>query len=183
MKRSAAIEPVIGHLEGRTPHGPKLSQGSQRRPHQRRPRRRRLQLPPAAEVVRRHFVRPVADPCSRRLGNPLRLKITLENILHGRLNRHVLNELRSKPTGIIVRRSSMDACEGPGLADQMIAERDNETVKVERTSTLVIVAKARIWAGEGWQVVITDARANRIRLRSLIICWRPERIVAAAVCA
>ena len=43
------------------------------------------------------------------------------------------------------------------MAYQMIAERDNETVKIERTSTLVIVAKARIWASEGWQVVITDA--------------------------
>jgi len=38
----------------------------------------------------------------------------------------------------------------------MIAERDNETVKIERESSLVIVAKARIWASEGWQVVITD---------------------------
>jgi len=38
----------------------------------------------------------------------------------------------------------------------MIAERDNETVKVERQSSLIIVAKARIWASEGWRVVITD---------------------------
>ena len=42
----------------------------------------------------------------------------------------------------------------------MIAERDNQTVKFERTSTLVIVAKARIWASEGWQVVITDAEGK-----------------------
>jgi hypothetical protein len=39
----------------------------------------------------------------------------------------------------------------------MIAERENETVKVERNSSLIIVAKAKIWASEGWQVVITDA--------------------------
>jgi hypothetical protein len=43
------------------------------------------------------------------------------------------------------------------LGYRMIAERDNETVKIERTSSIVIVAKARIWASEGWQVVITDA--------------------------
>ena len=43
------------------------------------------------------------------------------------------------------------------MAYKMIAERDNERVKVERTSSLVIVAKARIWVSEGWQVVITDA--------------------------
>jgi hypothetical protein len=38
----------------------------------------------------------------------------------------------------------------------MIAERDNETVKIERESSLIIAAKARVWASEGWQVVITD---------------------------
>jgi hypothetical protein len=38
----------------------------------------------------------------------------------------------------------------------MVAERDNETVRVERQSLLIIVAKARIWASEGWHVVITD---------------------------
>ena len=42
----------------------------------------------------------------------------------------------------------------------MIAERDNETVKIQRTSTLIIVAKARIWASEGWHVVITDAEGK-----------------------
>jgi hypothetical protein len=39
----------------------------------------------------------------------------------------------------------------------MIAERENETVKIERKSSLMIVAKARIWESEGWKVVITDA--------------------------
>jgi hypothetical protein len=38
----------------------------------------------------------------------------------------------------------------------MVAERDNETVKVERESSFLIVAKARIWASEGWEVVVTD---------------------------
>ena len=54
----------------------------------------------------------------------------------------------------------MDAGGDTELAYQMIAERDNETVKIERTSTLVIVAKAKIWASEGWQVVITDAEGK-----------------------
>jgi hypothetical protein len=46
---------------------------------------------------------------------------------------------------------------GTALAYKMIAERDNETVKIEKASSLIIVAKARIWASEGWHVVITDA--------------------------
>jgi hypothetical protein len=49
------------------------------------------------------------------------------------------------------------ASRGTALAYKMIAERDNETVKVEKKSSLIIVAMARIWASEGWQVVITDA--------------------------
>lgn len=43
------------------------------------------------------------------------------------------------------------------LAYKMIAERDNTTVRVERQSSLLIVAKAKVWVSEGWQVVITDA--------------------------
>ena len=38
----------------------------------------------------------------------------------------------------------------------MIAERGNETVKSERTSSLITVARARVWASEGWQVTITS---------------------------
>jgi hypothetical protein len=38
----------------------------------------------------------------------------------------------------------------------MVAERDNEKVKVERQSSLIIAAKARVFASAGWQVVITD---------------------------
>jgi hypothetical protein len=70
-------------------------------------------------------------------------------------NRHVLGELRSKPA--VITGAIMDACGDTELAYKMVAERDNETVKIERTSSFVIVAKARIWASEGWQVVITDA--------------------------
>src|SRR5882757_8515185 len=69
-------------------------------------------------------------------------------------NGHALGELPPKPA--VNTRSVLDAREGTELAYKMIAERDNETVKIERESSLVIVAKARIWASEGWQVVITD---------------------------
>ena len=42
------------------------------------------------------------------------------------------------------------------MAYKMIAERGNETVKSERTSSLITVARARVWASEGWQVTITN---------------------------
>ena len=42
------------------------------------------------------------------------------------------------------------------MAYKMIAERENEKVNIERESRLWIVAKARVWASEGWNVVVTD---------------------------
>jgi len=41
------------------------------------------------------------------------------------------------------------------MAYKIIAERDAETVKSQRTSLIIAVAKARIFASEGWQVTIT----------------------------
>lgn len=39
---------------------------------------------------------------------------------------------------------------------KIIAERDNETMRSLRSSVFVAVAKGRVWASEGWRVVITD---------------------------
>ena len=39
---------------------------------------------------------------------------------------------------------------------RIIALKENETVKWERTSELIAIAKARVWASEGWHVEITD---------------------------
>ena len=57
-------------------------------------------------------------------------------------------------------RGELTANRRTALAYKMVAERDNETVRVERQSLLIIVAKARIWASEGWKVVITDAEGK-----------------------
>jgi hypothetical protein len=45
---------------------------------------------------------------------------------------------------------------GCTLTYKMIAERDNEKCSYARESRLLIVAKAKVWASEGWKVVITD---------------------------
>ena len=78
MRRRAAIEPVIGHLKERSPHGSQLSQGPRWRSHQRRARRCRLQLQPAPALVRGAFTRTVVDPLPRPLGAPLHLTRRLE---------------------------------------------------------------------------------------------------------
>jgi hypothetical protein len=48
------------------------------------------------------------------------------------------------------------------LAYQIVAIRENETVKCERNSVLIAIAKARVWTSEGWQVVITDETGKTI---------------------
>lgn len=42
------------------------------------------------------------------------------------------------------------------MSYQMIAERDDETVWIKRVSSLIVVANAKVWASEGWQVEIVD---------------------------
>jgi hypothetical protein len=37
---------------------------------------------------------------------------------------------------------------------RIVAERENETVRMDRMSSLMAIAKARVWASEGWQVTI-----------------------------
>jgi hypothetical protein len=48
------------------------------------------------------------------------------------------------------------------MAYRIVAERENETVKMDRTSALLAVAKARVWASEGWNVTIFVADENGI---------------------
>ena len=46
------------------------------------------------------------------------------------------------------------------LAYKMVAKRENETVKYQRNSALIVLANARVWDSEGWQVTITDAEGR-----------------------
>jgi hypothetical protein len=61
---------------------------------------------------------------------------------------------RTKYTGHV----SGDVADGGvgKLAYQIVAVRENETVRCERISVLIAIAKARVWTSEGWQVVIMD---------------------------
>ncbi|WP_049766158.1 hypothetical protein [Rhodopseudomonas palustris] len=50
--------------------------------------------------------------------------------------------------------------ESESLAYKITAQRDNETMRSSRISALIAIAKARIWASEGWRVVITDEQGR-----------------------
>src|ERR1700755_417291 len=42
----------------------------------------------------------------------------------------------------------------------MVAERDDQRVIKERSSALIVLANARVWESEGWQVMITDGEGK-----------------------
>jgi hypothetical protein len=37
---------------------------------------------------------------------------------------------------------------------EIVADKESETVRMKRNSSLIAVAKARVWASEGWKVTI-----------------------------
>lgn len=49
------------------------------------------------------------------------------------------------------------------MAYRIVAERKNETVRMDRSSMLVAVAKARVWASEGWKVTIIVGDENETK--------------------
>jgi len=46
------------------------------------------------------------------------------------------------------------------MAYRIVAERRDETVRMDRSSMLMAVAKARVWASEGWKVTIIVGDEN-----------------------
>jgi hypothetical protein len=40
------------------------------------------------------------------------------------------------------------------MAFVIVAEKDTETVRMKRNSSLIAIAKARVWASEGWHVTV-----------------------------
>jgi hypothetical protein len=40
------------------------------------------------------------------------------------------------------------------MAFEIVAKRNSETVRMKRNSSLMAIAKARVWASEGWKVTI-----------------------------
>jgi hypothetical protein len=48
------------------------------------------------------------------------------------------------------------------MAYRIVAERENETVMMDRSSSLIALAKAKVWASEGWEVTIIVGEENDI---------------------
>ena len=44
------------------------------------------------------------------------------------------------------------------MSYKIIATKEDQTMRSVRQSLLIAAAKARVWASEGWEVVVTDGR-------------------------
>jgi uncharacterized protein YjbI with pentapeptide repeats len=78
------------------------------------------------------------------------------------------------------------------MAYTMIAERNNEKVRKQRESALIVLANARVMQSEGWQVVIVDADGSDFEPRAFEaslaerFSWyqvKPEPVVAPSPAA
>jgi len=70
------------------------------------------------------------------------------------------------------------------VAYKMVAERDDQKVIKERASALIVLANARVWESEGWQVMITDAEGKEFdpagfeKLLGPGYAWSPQEPLA-----
>ena len=60
------------------------------------------------------------------------------------------------------------------MAYQMRAERDNEKAQSRSVSLFIAAAKARVWASEGWQVVVTDDTGKTFTPAELEVLCAPD---------
>jgi hypothetical protein len=63
------------------------------------------------------------------------------------------------------------------MAFEIVAKRDSETVTMQRNSSLIAIAKARVWASEGWNVtiIVRDETALSAEEFSPFLTARPDR--------
>jgi hypothetical protein len=48
------------------------------------------------------------------------------------------------------------------MSYKIIATKEDQTMRSVRQSLLIAAAKARVWASEGWEVVVTDGEERTL---------------------
>src|ERR1700676_5091631 len=66
-------------------------------------------------------------------------------------SRHRPGELPTNPPATVWPLYSVGGCR---MRFEIVAEKESETVRMKRDSSLIAIAKARVWASEGWDVTI-----------------------------
>jgi hypothetical protein len=73
-------------------------------------------------------------------------------------NRHLGRKLGPNPAApltAIERR-------GVEMSYKIVATKEDQTMRSVRQSLLIAAAKARVWASEGWEVVVTDGEERTL---------------------
>ena len=50
------------------------------------------------------------------------------------------------------------------MSYKIVATKEDQTMRSVRQSLLIAAAKARVWASEGWEVVVTDGEERTLDL-------------------
>ena len=76
----------------------------------------------------------------------------------GPQNRHLGSKLGPNQAASLIEIAPLIAIERRGavMSYKIVATKEEQTVSSARQSLLIAAAKARVWASEGWQVVVTD---------------------------
>ena len=51
---------------------------------------------------------------------------------------------------------------GAAMSYKIVATKEDQTMRSVRQSLLIAAAKARVWASEGWEVVVTDGEERTL---------------------
>jgi hypothetical protein len=73
-------------------------------------------------------------------------------------NRHLGSKLGPKPAAPLVAVERR----GAGMSYKIVATKEDQTMRSVRQSLLIAAAKARVWASEGWEVVVTDGEEKTL---------------------
>ena len=74
-------------------------------------------------------------------------------------NRHLGSKLGANPTAPLISIERR----GANMSYKIVATKEDQTMRSVRESLLIAAAKARVWASEGWQVVVTDGEERTLR--------------------
>ena len=67
-------------------------------------------------------------------------------------SRHLGSKLGPNPTAPLIAVERR----GAEMSYKIVATKEDQTMRSVRQSLLIAAAKARVWASEGWEVVVTD---------------------------
>jgi hypothetical protein len=73
-------------------------------------------------------------------------------------NRHLGSKLGPNPTAPLIAVERR----GVKMSYKIVATKEDQTMRSVRQSLLIAAAKARAWASEGWEVVVTDGEERTL---------------------